>query len=340
MKISVIIPTYNRARLISETINSVLAQSFQDFEVIVIDDGSTDSTAQELASFGDQIQYLRQGNLGVNNARNHGLAAAQGEYIAMLDDDDLWHPDKLAVQVQIMDRFPELAFTFSNFWHYKSKDSIQPNGIQLWYDEDVDWEHIYEHFITLDEMTDGLPDSVPRSARLYFGQLFMASLNNYYVLPSTAVFRRSLVPPGLQFAEHDPICGDWEFFARLSREHTVGYLDFETTWNRSHDDDTRLTRTSWEKQLECRIDMLERLYFQDKDFYARHGKQVNSTYYSWAMALCRQQLLNSKPDSARKTLARIRSILPGIKLDYIAMLLASHTPGISPILRLARRLPH
>lgn len=104
-KVSVIIPTYNHAQYIVETIQSVLKQSFRDFELIVVNDGSSDQTENILKPYIDAglIHYLRQENQGVAIARNNGLSLAVGEYIAFLDDDDLWPSDKLAWQVNFLD---------------------------------------------------------------------------------------------------------------------------------------------------------------------------------------------------------------------------------------------
>lgn len=94
---SVVIPTYNRAEFIKETILSVLAQSFNQFEVIVIDDGSIDETPAVLREFGDQIRTITTVNRGAENARNIGIKAAQGEYIVFLDSDDILYPNTLSI---------------------------------------------------------------------------------------------------------------------------------------------------------------------------------------------------------------------------------------------------
>src|SRR5919201_1733113 len=106
--VSVVIAVYNGARWIAETLDSVLAQSFPRFEVIVVDDGSTDATPAVAASYGDRVRYLRQDNGGQPSARNAGIRAARGSYIAFVDADDLWVPTKLQMQVDFLARQPSL----------------------------------------------------------------------------------------------------------------------------------------------------------------------------------------------------------------------------------------
>lgn len=102
MLVSVIIPTYNRARILRHAIDSVLAQTYADREIIVVDDGSTDNTVEVLRSYGSQIKWLKQANQGPSKARNAGLAIASGEIITFLDSDDQWLPTKLARQVSLL----------------------------------------------------------------------------------------------------------------------------------------------------------------------------------------------------------------------------------------------
>jgi len=113
--VSVVIPTYNCARYLPEAIDSVLAQTYRDFEIIVVDDGSTDNTAEVLARYGDTICVIRQTNQGRSAARNAGILAARGEYIAFLDADDVWLPHKLERQVAVMESQPGAAWCYSDY---------------------------------------------------------------------------------------------------------------------------------------------------------------------------------------------------------------------------------
>jgi len=338
MKTSVIIPTYNRPSLVTEAIDSVLAQSSRDFELIVVDDGSIIETNNTLAAYGDAIRVIRQANGGVNNARNNALSCARGEYIALLDDDDIWHPCKLEIQVELMERFPELAFCFSNFSIYRDSTSIRPDGIQTWFSTSPDWDSFYDSSFTIDEAGLAGNHAIPGSTRVYFGSIYKASLSHYYVLPSTALVRRSKIPEDLRFNEQDPICGDWEFFARLSRNNSVAYIDHDTAFNRSHEDEHRLTRTPWVKQLDYRVSMIERLYLCDETFCQQYGDEVSRVYRSSNHALWRQYLLNNDHTAMAQSLKKYREHASALNPAYALFILANQVPGMSHLLRGVRSL--
>jgi hypothetical protein len=120
IKVSVIIPAYNTAKYIRETLDSVFAQTFENFEAIVINDGSpdTDELEQALAPFRERIVYLKQENRGLAGARNTGVRHARGEYLAFLDSDDCWLPEYLASQLKLFEETPSLDVVYSDAQHF------------------------------------------------------------------------------------------------------------------------------------------------------------------------------------------------------------------------------
>src|SRR5215510_6026298 len=114
-EVSVVVPTFNRRKLVERAIRSVMAQTHHVDEVIVIDDGSTDDTGDALkAAFGDRIRYVWQENRGVAAARNHGLRLARGKYLTLLDSDDEWMPDKTRLQLQWLEAHPDFGVVLSD----------------------------------------------------------------------------------------------------------------------------------------------------------------------------------------------------------------------------------
>jgi glycosyltransferase involved in cell wall biosynthesis len=124
-KVSVIIPTYNRARLIAEAIRSVLDQTYQDFEIIVIDDGSTDNTREVVGSFKDpRIKYIYQENRGVCIARNNGIKNSNGDYIIFLDSDDMLLKNAITIEASILDSFPNVALSYGQLFAIDEKERV------------------------------------------------------------------------------------------------------------------------------------------------------------------------------------------------------------------------
>ena len=126
-RVSVIIPTYNSARFISSAVSSVLGQSYKDYEIIIVDDGSADATREVTAKFGNKVLYLYQSNAGPAAARNLGLSRATGEFVAYLDADDLWYPQKLEKQVAFLSAHKSYGIVHSDIDVIDENDRvIQP----------------------------------------------------------------------------------------------------------------------------------------------------------------------------------------------------------------------
>jgi glycosyltransferase involved in cell wall biosynthesis len=189
--VSVIIPTYNRADLVQEALASVKAQSFRDFEIVVVDDGGTDGTCEVLSAW-REVRVLRHpGRRGVSAARNTGIAAARGQWLAFLDSDDLWLPDKLARQI---------------FWL-----AGQPEWLICQTDET--W------------VRRGVRVNKPPSHRKVAGRIFLPSLARCMISPSAVILNRRLFEDHGGFDETLPAAEDYDLWLRLTWRYEVGLVD-------------------------------------------------------------------------------------------------------------------
>ncbi len=231
--VSVVIPTYNRASLVTKAVGSALAQTYASIEVVVVDDGSTDDTRERLARdfAGDgRVRYLHKQNGGPAGARNAGFAEARGAYVALLDSDDSWHPWKLAAQVRCMERHPDLGMTWTDM------EMIDPSG------RVVDPAHLrtmysaYRLFSTeqIFPRSVALRDVVPElaavgDARLRMGEIFSKMILGSLVHTSTVLLRRERLARVGGFDESLRRTGeDYDFHLRTCREGPVGLLDVAT----------------------------------------------------------------------------------------------------------------
>lgn len=185
--VSVIIPTFNREKLVARAIESVLAQTYPHFELIVVDDGSTDATAVLLARYADRMRVLRRDHGGVSAARNCGIRAAAGWLIALLDSDDYWMPEKLAYQVDVFVRHPEIMIG-------QTEEIWIRNGVRV---------------------------NPGRRHQKKSGLIFEQSLPLCLISPSAVMLRRSLFDEIGLFDESLPACEDYDLWLRITWKHPV-----------------------------------------------------------------------------------------------------------------------
>ena len=226
--VSVIIPTYNRAELAARAVESVLAQSYAPIETIVVDDGSTDHTVERLRPYGDKVRYIWQQNSGVAAARNTGIRAAAGEFIAFLDSDDQWLPWKLAAQVAAFSLCPELQITYTDAAAVDSSDRVVHSRYLRTYLKSYQYfvdRDLFDRCIAVTSVFQ-IPDSVVSDARLRVGDFSSALYMGNLILTPTAVFRRRLLDTcGLFDVTVGDVGEDYEFFSRLVQAGAVGLLD-------------------------------------------------------------------------------------------------------------------
>ncbi len=191
MKISVVIPTYNRNLLVRRAIDSVLAQRLQPDEIIVVDDGSDDDTVASLQGYKQRITLIVQKNSGVSAARNRGIAAARGAWIAFLDSDDTWHPQKLLLQRDLHRKTPGLR-----------------------------WSHTGERWIR-----NGREIRQKRDHAKPEGDAFVENLPFCKIAPSSVLIHRSLFTEAGCFDTALPVCEDYDLWLRFLRCAPVGLVD-------------------------------------------------------------------------------------------------------------------
>jgi glycosyltransferase involved in cell wall biosynthesis len=189
-KVSVIIPAYNQGQYLSQAINSVLAQTYCNFEIIVVDDGSTDESREVVSQFGNQVRYIWQENKGLGGARNTGIRAARGELIGLLDADDEWLPNFLETMVSLARQHPEASV------YYCRAQSMDTNGYKL-----------PQIFGGLVRQTD---------------TMYQTLLRANFLIPSTIVARRSdIIAAGMfdQSSQDIHGCEDWDLWLHLALDH-------------------------------------------------------------------------------------------------------------------------
>jgi glycosyltransferase involved in cell wall biosynthesis len=229
--VSVVVPTFNRARVVGRTIESALAQTHEAIEVVVVDDGSTDDTkaAIEKSYGGDaRVRYVHKTNGGPASARNVGFEHARGEYVALLDSDDTWHPWKLALQIQCMERDPDLGMTWTDMEMIDPSGAVvDPAYLRTMYHayRGVTNEQLFSRSTPLREIAPELADVVG-DAPLRTGNLFSRMILGNHVHTSTVVLRRERLAKVRGFDETLRYSGeDYDFHLRTCREGTVGLLD-------------------------------------------------------------------------------------------------------------------
>jgi len=210
---SVIIPTYNRGWIIKEAIDSVLAQDYTGFELIIVDDGSTDHTSDVLDSYGDDIKVLFQKNKGVSAARNRGIAEASGKFIAFLDSDDLWLPQKLTVQMEFFNQTP---------------DALICQTEEVW-------------------IRNGLRVNPKKRHKKPSGMIFKPSLELCLVSPSAVMIQRSLFDRVGKFDEALPACEDYDLWLRISCRFPVHLIDTPLIIKRGGHDDQLSSRAGLDR---------------------------------------------------------------------------------------------
>lgn len=209
--VSVIIPTFNRGYCLEESIRSVLEQSFIDFELVVVDDGSTDNTSELVRRFpAVKLIRLEEKNRGVSFARNRGVVEAQGDWVGFLDSDDLWEQGKLATQVKWIERHPDLQMVYTD---------------EIWIRNGVRVNPMNKH-------------------RKYSGDIFRYCLPLCIVSPSSVLLRAKVLSEVGGFDESMPVCEDYDLWLRVAKRYPFHFIEEKLIVKRGGHED-QLSRKYW-----------------------------------------------------------------------------------------------
>ena len=191
MKISVVIPTYNRIALVERAIDSVLRQSIKPFDIIVVDDGSDDGTSEMIQKKYRSINLVQQQNSGVSAARNNGIKHAKGDWIALLDSDDEWTEKKLENQVNRLIKNPDYHFCHTN---------------EIW-------------------IRNGVRVNQKKRHQKYGGYIFDKCLDICRISPSSTLFKKNILEHVGWFDTQLPVCEDYDLWLRITADYKILFVD-------------------------------------------------------------------------------------------------------------------
>ena len=191
MKISVVIPTYNRIALVERAIDSVLMQSIKPFDIIVVDDGSDDGTSEMIQKKYRSINLVQQQNSGVSAARNNGIKHAKGDWISLLDSDDEWTEKKLENQVNRLIKNPDYHFCHTN---------------EIW-------------------IRNGVHVNQKKRHQKYGGYIFDKCLDICRISPSSTLFKKNILEHVGWFDTQLPVCEDYDLWLRITADYKILFVD-------------------------------------------------------------------------------------------------------------------
>lgn len=223
--ISVVIPTYNRASLVSDAIESALRQTVAPTEVIVVDDGSQDETQDVVQRFGRRVRYVLQPNAGVAAARNTGTSHASGEWVAFLDSDDIWEQDKLDLQLAALRNWPDIGWSLTDFTVVDGQGKLRgdepwsPRVFGCLLDMRTTARELFGKYLARHQM-----EWIGGDIDVFLGDLFPLLFYGNVGLPSTMMVRRDVFQRSGGFDPSFRVAEDTEFLHRLSAYSSVAIV--------------------------------------------------------------------------------------------------------------------
>lgn len=338
--ISVIIPACNSEKTIHETVESVLAQSYNNYEITVVDDGSTDNTSKILKVFNNTIHYIYQPNKGVAAARNAGLKASHGDYFAFLDADDIWFQHKIELQLMCMQKFSEVGVVFSDFSLFDNKGIKSQSWIKEYFEVfqcyKLDFESTFQTRYDLDALDTINPRKCP-CCRVYKGNMIKDIFQGNFILPSTVLIRKTCLENIGFLNEAYKQNADYDLFLRLVAKYEACYIDVPLIKYRT-----------WENNISKKItnvlsfseiaSIIEDFLTKNPSFATENSKIVSRRRGQLYCQLGTSYLLeNNMREAKNNFLASIRFSRFSYWRAYLFLLLSMCNPRVTTFLRSAKK---
>ena len=275
--ITVIIPAYNCANFINNAIESVFRQTYSNYELIVVDDGSKDDTAAKVLRYGNKLVYIHQKNGGVSKARNTGIQNSKGEYIAFLDADDVWKENKLEIQEFFLRKHSNVDFIFSSFQQTKKNillGNMYEDTFNFFKEYSYSFDDIFDH-----KETRTVKDiSVP----FYYGNVYKYLFLGNFILPSSVIFRKEALQEVGHLNEFYRVAEETEYFLRFSRKCVFGFVKHPLLYYELPEPDNLSGKKNIEKLIKNALRVQIDSILSDREYYYKNTgffmKGISNTY--------------------------------------------------------------
>lgn len=298
--VSILIPAFNAGNFIQETLESVLAQTYPNIEIIVVDDGSTDDTQQKILAFGERIIYIYQQNGGIASARNRGMALTRGQLVALLDADDICHPNRIAIQVDYLQKNPDIIICSTDFSAFNSDGHVSDSHISNYYGiirstaEGI--EQLYEEKRFLDTGQNPWTINDSCEVKIHHGYIYKKIVWGNFIHPPTIMLRRSVAERVGFFDEKLFFACDYDWLIRVSRLGKIGYIERPLLKYRLHLGQSSSHRNIEPAILET-IAVMNKIRCDDEKFYQanwqRFQKRLGHLYLELAHSLVERKRLSA-----------------------------------------------
>jgi len=273
--VSVIIHTYNNEKFIGETIESVLNQTYKDYEIIVVDDGSVDGTRDALLPYMQKIRYHYKENGGIASAKNAGIRLSKAEFIAFLDHDDLWVPDKLKLQMECFNENPHAGLVYAKYTSFRDDKELRT-----------------------------------KPEKGYSGWIFKELLAKSFIQTSTVMVKRECLDTVGPYDETFVLGDEYDMFLRISKKFQCGFVDKGLTRYRVHDTNASKNDFLFDKE---NLGVYKKIYNNFTDLYGEEKKILRKRIASYSIKVAEGLYSQGKLEESKKYQKEAYNYLPFYK---------------------------